>query len=80
MTKAKQKSPSKNQSGANKSDSKKRIDFQDMSMLDELRNDSVHSLTSNNRDEMLIDEVFGDENSAINEDDFGEPDEGFDEE
>jgi hypothetical protein len=48
-------------------------------MLDELRKDSAQSFTSNNQgnDDELMDQVFGDENSDIQYDEFGDPEAGF---
>lgn len=86
LEKLKNKTPSpKNKPGL---DSKKN-ELANMSLLDELRNEAVNSLHSGgnggklNDEDEFMNEVFGDENSAINDDgDFieDEPDHGFAEE
>jgi hypothetical protein len=54
----------------NKSDSKNKKFDQGMSMLDDLKNESVSMASDNrNNDEELMNQVFGDENSAIREED-----------
>lgn len=70
--------PTKDRSGG---DSKKN-DLANMSLLDELRNESVHSGKILPNDDELMDQVFGDENSLIDDDNFMEddPDHGFGEE